>query len=742
MEPLRYSVILENNEQLPPRLPSPPFAEYRKIDISGLDSRSPKKWFYISIAALLSGSIGLIFLGKVVEGRHSDWVRLYTNSLNPSCTDVGNNPAEQIFALDLAFGNFTFTQAKIIDATWDTVIGQGGRLLHGWILYQFIIYPLLILTMETSTASYAYYNALSFSKASFDTLLEVIKAVRTTRSYSVIMCTLLLIYTLGYTLFFALLWSAATGYISLSHKLYAMPGGEVVPLNTEDLALCWVLDHTRLGLSGSHVEIGPNFSAILAPGSSSEHSTSHSSGTIVSGRSYGNERHDLLYSSGGWRVSSAANNIWDSVNILDVLEERFEEFNNIRRYALTRQFLQIGLNSSHWIDAGTKTNIEGTSVENTTIVDLGWWYNTSLVGLYSSIRAVQLESLRMNSSTQGSSNFVDRRPYNESKFEAAYWSNFILNESVPLKAGIVPYNSTLQFKGSSIAIAAPFLDIGMNCAGNSIFTSLGNCVCYKGQPIPFDLLSDKKAICNTAPGYVWGFSSSLTYLGLILEAVWMACCFISYPWLSLRSKLLGVEPIKSAKTMRLLLDCSESVCNDIGLVAKELPEEELAERLKNTRIGYQAEVRDGKLRYRITSGLTSKGFSQRLDDADAELSMKLDLFDAKVSKELEPIEAKLFKCLGCVEVQTSKAVDIADKVISNGAQRVERTLNKTVPILNRVDEHFHPINKLIDPIHDAMNSRFDEAIAALRSQIQLKNGRRKPTASEVYEDLNWRFERH
>ncbi|KAM0713820.1 hypothetical protein Q7P37_010782 [Cladosporium fusiforme] len=39
------------------------------------------------------------------------------------------------FTINLAFGNFSFTAAKLIDACWDAVIGRGGQLLVAWMAY-------------------------------------------------------------------------------------------------------------------------------------------------------------------------------------------------------------------------------------------------------------------------------------------------------------------------------------------------------------------------------------------------------------------------------------------------------------------------------------------------------------------------------------------------------------------------------------------------------------------------------
>ncbi|KAI8631746.1 hypothetical protein F5Y19DRAFT_493605 [Xylariaceae sp. FL1651] len=697
MEPISHPPAPENIEESSLNPAKPHIAKRYNFNLLTCINRSSRTWLIVSTILGLLVSVGLIILSEVVKANSS---RIYSDDLQPSCTDLGSSASEHIFALDLAFGNFTFTQAKIIDVVWDTVIGQGGRFLHGWILYRCIIYPLLVLALETSTVTYAYYTTLAFSNASVETLWQLIKTFPFIRSLSVFLCTILLIYTLGYTLFFSVIWSTATGYLSLSHKLYAMPDGEIVPLNTEDLSLCWVLEPGRLELPDAHIEIGPNFSAILPPQRSLTQDARNFNLNISENNGNSERRsqvYNLQFSLGGWKLHSAADTIWNFFG--PVFNDSSKNFLHLYQYALTRQFLQIGLNAEDWMDNGARTELMLSVVVNNGEAELGGWCETkpssttqcppvNFPGLYSSVYAVHFDLPGEQDSVHEASQTYNTRPYNESTIGRAYRDVLFLDKSIPSGPGIIPYNSTIQLNGSSIDLPAPFLDIGFNCSGNTIFSSLGNCVCYKGKPIPIDLLSGSRAICNTAPGYVWGFSSPLTRLGLVLEAVWLVCCFIAYPWLSFRSKLLNTEPIKSAKAMRLLLDCSESAFTDLGQDAKKLREVELTERLKRTQIGYQAKIYDGKLNYRIVSGLSRKGLTERLSDT---------------------------------------------------ADQFERQLNKTVPILNRLDEHFHPLNRMIDPIHDAMNLRFDEASTTLRSQLRPENGKKKPTDDEVYEDLNWRF---
>lgn len=197
---------------------------------------------------------------------------------------------------------------------------------------------------------------------------------------------------------------------------------------------------------------------------------------------------------------------------------------------------------------------------------------------------------------------------------------------VSLSPGEMPYNSTLWLNGSAISLSAPFIDVGHGCSGNNGFGSLGNCICYKGQPISLDLLGEERAICNTAPGYVWGFSSTLLRLGLAFEAAWMACCLICYLWLSLRGGLVTKKTMRSAGPMKFALEFSEAVCK-VDEAAAGLSEDGLKARLKGVNVGYRPPSvadEDGGLRHRLVAGVERE---QRLIDLT---DIRINEFEADV----------------------------------------------------------------------------------------------------------------
>lgn len=286
---------------------------------------------------MISGGLLLLATGfavacGLVQSNTTKLVRSYSDVFDAGCVDkLGDSESSsvaQVFELDLTFGKFTFTQAKVIDVVWDTTVGQGGRLLHGWILYRCVMRRLLIDAMEHHHVTFRYFFTVSWARASLESLWAILKDIVYMKGSTTILCTTLLVYALGYTLLFPVLWSAATGYVNLSHRLYAMPDATLVPLNTRDLALCWVLDGNRLNISEGHIEMGPDFSALNSLSNFLSYTDKeHCINGSITGHTRKTDlrRHGLVYTSGGWKVNTTTT-IWDHFGMSD----GSENFRNIR----------------------------------------------------------------------------------------------------------------------------------------------------------------------------------------------------------------------------------------------------------------------------------------------------------------------------------------------------------------------------------------------------------------------------
>jgi hypothetical protein len=131
----------------------------------------------------------------------------------------------------------------------------------------------------------------------------------------------------------------------------------------------------------------------------------------------------------------------------------------------------------------------------------------------------------------------------------------------------VPYNSTLLWNGSAVPLEAPFLNLSMrqeDCAwvtGASRTSPL--CVCYQGAVLTSDFQDPRNLICISEEGYVWGFSSVITVIGMILEVCWIVGCFGMWLDVHINSSLFRMNR-RGSGVVRNILDVGGAIWTDLG----------------------------------------------------------------------------------------------------------------------------------------------------------------------------------
>ncbi|KAL1633020.1 hypothetical protein SLS58_011252, partial [Diplodia intermedia] len=134
-----------------------------------------------------------------------------------------------IFAISLGFGSFDFAVAKGIDIAFDLIVGRGGQLLLGLIAYP-VFTDVLLYSMETQSATYAYYAAVAFDTVSVSTMTQISKDLcqrpKANRNLRIILVTSGLLLTSLYIVSFPTLASAATGYTTLQDAVVPLLGDE------------------------------------------------------------------------------------------------------------------------------------------------------------------------------------------------------------------------------------------------------------------------------------------------------------------------------------------------------------------------------------------------------------------------------------------------------------------------------------------------------------------------------------
>lgn len=127
---------------------------------------------------------------------------------------------------------------------------------------------------------------------------------------------------------------------------------------------------------------------------------------------------------------------------------------------------------------------------------------------------------------------------------------------------------------------------------NTLFSSwssseLGECICYKGRPLTEDFRLDDRKVCKTGGQYVWGFSLSITFLGLVLEAVWCYVCIILHQPATQRSRLVR-QGRPATGVIRAILDLAGALNRDLGPGVSWCNEKQLRKKLLNCRpVGYR-----------------------------------------------------------------------------------------------------------------------------------------------------------
>lgn len=170
-------------------------------------------------------------------------------SVPPMTQDCGGYsvPAvERSFYVNLQIvRDLSFTRAKLLDLAWDTIVGQGGRFLHAWVLYQ-VAASQLAWMMEYSSVPYYFQLDILFSTASLPALWSTMRFLGTRRPARAVFSGVWFLLAILYVLAFSSIWGAATGYLNPSKPAYQMDDHSYTTVDSDGLNLCIPMDAERL----------------------------------------------------------------------------------------------------------------------------------------------------------------------------------------------------------------------------------------------------------------------------------------------------------------------------------------------------------------------------------------------------------------------------------------------------------------------------------------------------------------
>lgn len=234
------------------------FEPFEKLDLPPKPLRPlTSRQICLLILELLLVGAALIGVSKGVQVIVQGSTFLSIPSIVEDCGGYSVPSVERVFYVNLQFAkNLSFSQAKLLDLAWDTLVGQGGRFLHGWILYH-VLASAIGHMMEYSAVPYEFQLSTLFSTVSLEALWSSMLLVSKKQPRRMTCSAVWLSLAILYALSFPSLWSAATGYLQPSAVAYKMPDSSYATKDSDALNLCWSVDGSRLNGTLPDVVLGP-----------------------------------------------------------------------------------------------------------------------------------------------------------------------------------------------------------------------------------------------------------------------------------------------------------------------------------------------------------------------------------------------------------------------------------------------------------------------------------------------------
>ncbi|KAJ4305806.1 hypothetical protein N0V90_001338 [Kalmusia sp. IMI 367209] len=185
-------------------------------------SRFPWKTFFVT-ASLPMALLPIVVLSAAAEVASQSYILgrdCYPNGMWEEATGATWRimDSSYFFTPNLSFGAMTFTQVKVIDITWDLLVGRGGQMLLAWVNYR-VFNEWLLYHMEMHRTSYKMYTAVAFQTTTLGTLGVLGKEFLafgegTWKRFFRWLAVLCMLLSTLYVLAFPTLMAAMTGYIT------------------------------------------------------------------------------------------------------------------------------------------------------------------------------------------------------------------------------------------------------------------------------------------------------------------------------------------------------------------------------------------------------------------------------------------------------------------------------------------------------------------------------------------------
>ncbi|ROW10817.1 hypothetical protein VPNG_05404 [Cytospora leucostoma] len=499
--------------------------------------------------------------------------------LDQDCGGYNVPPVEKNLYINLQIvKNLSFARAKLLDLAWDIIIGQGGKFLHGWVLYR-VVASQLTWMMEYSSVPHHFQLDLLFSTVSLSALWSTMRFLCAKRPARTIFPAVWFLLAISYVLAFSSIWSAATGYLNPSIPGYRMMDQSYVTIASESLTMCWPVNTERLGGVVPAVVPGPRLRDCYtsfedldwnAPNCELEDGTDDWKNLVAY-----------------YKTKESIQNFFSIAYSADVVNKSVDLKDWMHEYSPSGNGSLTGVMFYHYYDAQEM----GDPAEADD--------NLEVEGLYRQLTGFQFagvgqdpEAEQRTDSPWLNSTFQLDTSVNMSKWQSG-WEDWRTLGLEP-----VPYNSTLWYNGSAITLDAPFLNLDADktaCSWYNGYPSLDLCLCYGNTLLSSDFRDNDKLICISEEGYVWGFSSVVTLIGIILEVCWILGCFGMLLDVHINSTLFRMNRPGSG-LVRNILDVAGAVQRDLGEETGAYKDRELMKALERCPpVGYEVHDTDNKV---------------------------------------------------------------------------------------------------------------------------------------------------
>ncbi|OLN86906.1 hypothetical protein CCHL11_04617 [Colletotrichum chlorophyti] len=165
--------------------------------------------------------------------------------------------ASGFFQITLAWGTFSFANAKFIDVAWDVVFARGGQALIAWVSWR-VVADYVTTSIQVSPITYDSFWAIFLQdQPSFFSTYHLIRDFARSRGLQSRSVMVISISVAIFTLLFPTLGSAMTGYVANNEAFVKGYDGELVPFSEFQLVQYVVHDGWRVNLTGDFLVTFP-----------------------------------------------------------------------------------------------------------------------------------------------------------------------------------------------------------------------------------------------------------------------------------------------------------------------------------------------------------------------------------------------------------------------------------------------------------------------------------------------------